>query len=784
MAFLSVLALTLFHSCESTKEDQEIAVSAVSVSQPTAEMEIGETIKLIATVTPSNATDKTVNWASSKQSVATVNQDGVVTAVSDGTSTITASCGGKSASCVVTVAKKVIEVTDIELNKTELTLVEGESEVLTATVKPSDATDKSLTWYSSDKSIATVEDGKVTANKAGEATITVKAGAIEKACKVTVSAKVIPVESIGLDHETLTLVEGNTATLVATVTPDNATDKTVTWTSQKPEIATVYDAGEVSAKSEGQTIITATAGSKSATCLVTVEKKVIPVESVSLDQTSLTLEEGDTYTLVATVLPENATDKTVSWASTNTNVAVVENGKVVAVHEGAANITATSGNASATCAITVNKKYIAVSDVALNKTELTLVEGESETLTATVYPSDATEKTVTWSSNAPAVATVDNNGKVTAGAEGNAIITASAGNKTAQCRVTVESAYVPATSISLNTNEVNIERGESYQLTATVIPDNATVKAPTWSSSDESIAVVDQNGKVTAVKAGNASIKAKIDDVEAVCQVSVEVSTKSIVLSQTEATVEKGKTLKLTATLTPTDSTFPVTWESNNTSVANVDQTGSITAVSAGTATITAYSGNIQATCMVTVIVPIRSVQLSPAAIELVVGENMDEAIVFDPVDATHGDIVWTSTNNSVAEYRNGKIYGLKNGSAKIKATVDTFEATCSVKVITLVSGISLDISSATLKPTQTVQLTATIHPDDATDKKVIWSSSDESVATVDSNGLVTANKDIKNGEAVITAKSQTGGYTATCKITVSGNASGGHEGTGEENWD
>ena len=245
-----MLALPLFLSCE--QQEQEIAVSSVTVSQQTAEMEIGETIKLIATVKPSNAVDQIVNWASSKQSVATVDQEGLVTAISDGTSTITASCGGKSASCVVTVAKKVIEVADIELNKTEMALVEGESEVLTATVKPSDATDKTLTWSSSDKSVATVEEGKVTANKTGEAVITVKAGNIEKTCKVTVSAKVIPVENIVLDHETLTIVEGSTATLIATVSPDNATDKTVTWTSQKPEIAAVSDAGEVTAVAEGE----------------------------------------------------------------------------------------------------------------------------------------------------------------------------------------------------------------------------------------------------------------------------------------------------------------------------------------------------------------------------------------------------------------------------------------------------------------------------------------------------------------------------------------------------
>ena len=152
-------------SCE--KKEQEVPVSSVSMSQATAEMVVGETISLSATVLPSTATDKTVNWASSNQSVATV-AGGKVTAVSEGQSTITASAGGKSATCKVAVSKGIIVVSSISLNKTDLALVEGDSETLVATVNPDDATDKTVTWSTSDKTIATVENGKVTAVKEGE----------------------------------------------------------------------------------------------------------------------------------------------------------------------------------------------------------------------------------------------------------------------------------------------------------------------------------------------------------------------------------------------------------------------------------------------------------------------------------------------------------------------------------------------------------------------------------------------------------------------------------------
>lgn len=167
----------------------------------------------------------------------------------------------------------------------------------------------------------------------------------------------------------------------------------------------------------------------------------VAVSSVSLSKTSITLTEGDKETLTATVLPNNATDKTVEWSSSNTSVASVSNGTVTAIKAGTTTITVKTkdGGKTATCAVTVNAKVIPVSDVTLNKTELTLTEGESETLTATVKPDNATDKTLSWSSSDATVASVDDNGKVTALKAGTATITVKTkdGEKTATCKVTV-----------------------------------------------------------------------------------------------------------------------------------------------------------------------------------------------------------------------------------------------------------------------------------------------------------------------------------------------------------
>ena len=179
------------------------------------------------------------------------------------------------------------------------------------------------------------------------------------------------------------------------------------------------------------------------------DDKGIAVTSLLLDKTSLTLEVGENYTLVVTVSPSNATDKSVTWSSTNSSVATVSGGKVTAKSEGTTMIAAEAHNGkTATCIVTVNEPVPEVIEATL-----TLEIGESETLTATILPNNATDKTVTWTSSDQAVATVAN-GKITAIGSGNATITATTSNgKTATCIVTVNEPapeVIEATSVSFN----------------------------------------------------------------------------------------------------------------------------------------------------------------------------------------------------------------------------------------------------------------------------------------------------------------------------------------------
>ena len=254
----------------------------------------------------------------------------------------------------------IVAVTSVTLDSTSITLVEGDSQTLTATVSPSNAENQKVLLSSSNSSVASVKEGVVTALKVGNATITAKTddGGKTATCKVIVETKDIPVTGVTLDKTTYEMTEGDEFTLTATVNPENATNKNISWSSSNTSVATVNN-GTIKALKAGTATITVKTddGGKTATCEVTVNAKVYSVESISLDKTSYKMIEGEEITLIATVNPENATNKNISWGSSNTAVASVDNGKVTALKVGTTIITVKTedGNKTATCEVTVRE---------------------------------------------------------------------------------------------------------------------------------------------------------------------------------------------------------------------------------------------------------------------------------------------------------------------------------------------------------------------------------------------------------------------------------------------
>lgn len=344
---MAFLAAVFFTCC--TNDEQQTAITDLKIDKSSVELRIDETSQLLAIFTPSDvAVDGLVSWSSSDDNVATVSGEGLVTAIALGDAVITASYGGFSDECKVSVVDIAVE--SVQLNKIELTLVKGEKETLVATVSPEEADNAKVTWSSSDESVATVSsEGEVTAVYPGNAVISATAGGITATCDVVVLPS--EVESVTLNETSIEIYKDESYRLVAEILPEG-TGSTVEWTTSDYYIATVADDGTVTGAYPGEAVITATAGDKSATCTVTV----LPVDAtgIVLDPSEITLAQGETAVINATVEPENYDGK-LEWKSDNTGVAVVDvNGKVTAVGDGSANVTASVGGIEATCKVTVS----------------------------------------------------------------------------------------------------------------------------------------------------------------------------------------------------------------------------------------------------------------------------------------------------------------------------------------------------------------------------------------------------------------------------------------------
>ncbi len=328
-------------------------VTSIEVTSTSDIIDISTTLQMNAQVLPSDADDKSYIWSIENDTgEATIDESGLLTGVALGTVTVKATSNDVN----MIVGSKEIEVvrpaTGVSLNTSSIELSVGQNYTLTATVEPPDASNTSVTWTSSNESVATVTDGVVSAVSEGTSKITVKTvdGGFEATCDVNV---VVPVTGVSLDEGPIDLFTGDTYQLTETVLPENATNKSVTWSSNNEGAALVSD-GLVSAIGDGEATITVTTvdGSFEATCVV---KVTTPVTGVSLNKETLVLELEDTDTLIATVEPSDATNKSVTWASSDESVATVSDGVVSAVAEGDATITVTTvdGDFTATCDVSV-----------------------------------------------------------------------------------------------------------------------------------------------------------------------------------------------------------------------------------------------------------------------------------------------------------------------------------------------------------------------------------------------------------------------------------------------
>ncbi len=745
-------------------------VTSVKLSSTSLKIYTGSSKTITATVSPSTATDKSVTFKSSDTKIATVSSTGTVKGIKAGSAVITVkSADGKcSAQCAVTVQQRV---TGINLDATKVCYI-GQVCSLNATVTPADASNKKLIYASSNTSVATVtETGFVTAKKKGSTAVTVKSadGGYTATCLITVTPKV-SATGFKFSVSQKSLKTGEKYTLKPLFSPSDTSEKGVSYKSDNPAVATVSSAGKITAKGPGTCTVTGISadGGFVAKCKITVTQ---PVTGVSFPLSSYRVAADKSISLKPNVLPANASNKSLKWKSSNKEIATVSSkGTVKGIKTGTCQITCTTadGGFTATCTVEIYKEVTAVK---LTKTKVSLATGKQIVLVAKFTPADATNKTLTWKTSNSSVASVSASGKVRGVSAGTAVITCKTadGGYTAKCTVSV---FRPSTGVTLNYASVRLDAGKEKTLKATVTPQNATYKTVKWNSSDPTVVSVDKNGKLTALKSGTSRISAVSKDgySSGYCSVTVVQPPKKVTVKASTTKLDLGCATQLKATVSPSDSySKDVVWTSSDTEKATVSASGVDTAKNAGKVTITCttVAGAKKAETEILCKIPPEAIKLNKTSATLLLNKSTTLKASFTPADTTIKTVKWSSSNPSVVKVSSGgKVTAVAIGSATItaKSSDGGLKATCFITVPRRATGIRLNKTSANVDLNGKYTLKATVLPADATYDDVTWSSSNRSIATVSSEGVVTGKA---LGKAIITATSVDGGFKKSCAVTV-----------------
>lgn len=670
-------AYSIYAECILTVET--IPLSGITLKEKTLTMVAGDTYTVVPTLTPENAANKTLSWETGNSNVAKVDDKGVITAVAVGQTTITVSGGeAKPQSIIVNVLNKL---NTIRFEENNVQVEQGKTHPLKVIFNPDADVNTKLSFVSTDTSVATVDDkGEVTGVSEGMAMVIATAeelgttGAIT--CMIEVIPPIIEAESFDIDPKEMTLVVGDEKEIIPVYTPEDTTSKEVIYTSGNEEIASVSEEGIVTGLKPGFTVITCedVATQKTAICQVTVENDA----SLRLSPTSRELVKGESFTIKKIVAPSKS-DSKAKWVTSNSSVASVNSsGKVTGKKLGTATITCTltKYDISATCTVKVANKRTTLK---LDKNGIRINIGQTYKLKKTVWTNSNKKPSVTFTSKNKKIATVGkSSGSIKGKKVGSTVITAKTSDKkaTAKCRVTV---IRRVTGIKLNKTYGVAYVGRTLKLSATVKPKNASIKKLKWTSSNTGVATVLSNGTVTGLSEGDTYITAKTTDGSnrvARCFVKVlePVAVSSIVVAQTDLTMKKGDSTKLSYTVLPDNHSDDITFASDNNRVAKVSKAGTVKAVGTGNANIT-----ITSTSGVVSNVAVNVVALNKSSIRM---RQYDTETL--TVMGTSANITWYSANNRIATVTNGRVMGRGTGTTYVYAFVNGCRMGCKITVVSV----------------------------------------------------------------------------------------------------
>ena len=776
-------------------------------------MNVGRTHTVRANVSPGNATNRNVTWTSSNTAVATINANGVITARQRGTTTITARTAdgtNRTATFLLTVRQPV---TGVSMTAGNFTLnvrgAQRETRQLSANTLPNSspniANDQRITWSSSDTRVATVnQNGLVTAIGPGTANIIARSTENTNHAQTrTVTVNSIPTGVSMCRNRVVLNIQGarhETDRLRATLAPANANLRGLTWSSSNPNIVSVDANGDIRAVGPGTATVTVRSTANSAVSASTVVEVNMLATDVLLDEQNIVLTMDEfwqtTGTFGATLAPSNTSYQRIIWSSSNTDVITVdENGNFTTVGPGSSIITARAADVGGVSRNMNVRVEMRPTHLVLCRDEITLqIVGSvraTDRMILSFLPYNTTIRDAHWQSDNPQIATVDNRGNITAVGPGTTTVRVQ-GPYGGEAYVTVHVEQIPGILIEQGFVELEIDGANfgTHSLNYEVYPPALAGLPRMWVSSNEDVATVDQNGNVTAVGPGNAVISVTIQGGQTsssrilVTRLVDEIALSHDNINLTIQGNNHGRQQIIADVFPLNASNQRLMWTSSNEQIATVDQNGMVVASGPGIATITATSadGRISSSLTVNVSMLASSISLDRDSVNLTIeGDERGSAslnVTVGPVNVCDDRVVWSSSNTSVATVdQNGLVTAVGRGNAIITATTrdgTNISASTTITVEMLATHIIMCRDEITLQILGSIhgsdRLTATVYPANANLQGVSWSSADETIATVDQNGNVTA---VGPGTTAIIATSEDGRVFATTTIHVNMLASG-----------
>ena len=511
---------------------KEVKVQQITLTPSTSSVVVGESLQIAAKVSPENATNATLKWKITPENILKLTATaGQFTAQQVGEALVRAEAAdgsGITAECKVVVKPRMVQ--SISLNATQKELIIGDSFTLTATVMPEHATNRNVIWkLVSGDAISLSNTGIVQAKKVGEALVRAEAAdgsGITAECKVVVKPRLV--QAISLNATQKNLIIGDSFTLTATLSPENATNHNVIWKLVSGNAISLSNTGVIQAKKVGVALVRAEAADGSgitAECKVVVKPRL--VQAISLNATQKEVIVGDSFTLTATLSPENATNRNVIWKLVSGHAISLSNtGVIQAKKVGEALVRAEAADGSgitAECKLVVKPRLVQA--ISLNATQKEVIVGDSFTLTATLSPENATNRNVIWKLVSGHAISLSNTGVIQAKKVGEALVRAEAADGSgvsAACKVVVKPRLVQEISLKLEKDTVAV--GEHFTVTADVLPKNATNSTLQWSVSDPLLLKHLGAGSFETLKTGSATITAQARDgskQEASCRIEI-----------------------------------------------------------------------------------------------------------------------------------------------------------------------------------------------------------------------------------------------------------------------